>query len=187
MTSKEVKNSSMNPATIRSWILVFWGLIITTAPSFGQNQLFTSLKQDDKLEAELYLYPSTLRMINIANNQGFDEMVKDIEKIVFYKLPGRDNREIRELAARFIEEEDFEELMTLSSKEETVYLLGDDSDEIVALVRTDGDFLALNLQGMIGIHKIPELINSLNSDNFLNVFEIGRSERKEHQQDTRDN
>ena len=70
---------------------------------------------------------------------------------------------------------------------ETFYILGKNENEFVALLKTDKDLIAINLKGMIRINKIPDLINSLNADNFLNVFEVGKGERREHKEESRQN
>jgi len=168
--------------SLKPWILLFSLSLMTSISSPAQSKLFASLQDSPSLDTELYFYASTLRMINIQRNPGFDEMVKDIRRMKFFKLRDYKINEIRELAGQF-KEEGFEELMTMEGKDETFYILGRSDDEFISLVKAEGDMIAVSLEGKIGVHKIPELIESLNADNFLDVFEIGRDERKEHGRD----
>lgn len=161
-------------------VMTFIMLFGTVASLKAQSELFKSLKDKYEIAAELYFYASTLRMINISRDPNFDEMVEDIEKMTFYQIKEFPVKEMRAISKEFKEEEGFEELMTVESKEQTLYVLGKSDEEFVALLKNEEAVLAIDLQGMIRIDKIPELINSLNADNFLNVFEFGKSERSEH-------
>ncbi len=156
-------------------------------PVKAQSELFKSLQESYDLNVELYFYASTLRMINLTRDPNYNEMVKDIEKMIFYQINDVPINEIRAISKKFIEEEEFEELMSVEGKEETFYVLGKNENEFVALLKTDKDLIAINLKGMIRINKIPDLINSLNADNFLNVFEVGKDERREHKEESRQN
>ena len=130
-------------------------------PLKAQSELFKSLQESYDLNVELYFYASTLRMINLSRDPNFDEMVKDIEKMIFYQINDVPTNEIRAISKRFIEMEEFEELMSVEGKDETFYVLGKNENEYVALLKADKDLVAINLKGMIRIHKIPDLINSL--------------------------
>ncbi len=155
-------------------------IVIASGPLKAQSELFKSLGTEYELGAELYFYASTLRMININRNPNFDEMVEDIEKMTFYQINEFSIKDIRAISNKFREEEGFEKLMSVEGKEQTLYVLSKDDEEFVALLKTEESTIAVDILGMIRIEKIPELINSLSADNFLNVFEFGKSERQEH-------
>ncbi len=146
----------------------------------AQSDVFKSIGKQYELGAELYFYASTLRMININRDPNFDEMIEDIKKMTFYQVNDFPISELKSFSKKFRDEEGFEELMTIEGKQQTLYILGKDEDEFIALLKTDEGVVAVDIMGMIRIDKIPDLINSFKTDNFLNVFEVGKSERNEH-------
>ena len=63
--------------------LVF--LIGITVPLFAQEQPLKDFAEDRK-ELKLCFYPSTLRMVNLADNPDFNDLVSGIEKLLIYNL-----------------------------------------------------------------------------------------------------
>ena len=163
------------------FFLLSLSIIGLSVQGSAQSDLFNDLAKTYDLNAELYFYASTLRMINIQRDPAFDEMVSDIDKMKFFQIGDMSSTEIRKLASRFREEENFEELMTMDGKKEMLYIMANDDDEYIALFRSGDGVIAVDLMGKIGVSKIPDLINSISADNFLNVFEVGKGERREHQ------
>ncbi|MEQ9423410.1 MAG: DUF4252 domain-containing protein [Cyclobacteriaceae bacterium] len=170
-----------------SIITILIGALLTPMQSQGQSDLFNSIKKDNILDAELYFYASTLRMINIKRNPGFDELVNGIDKLKFFKVADLDRKEIRELANKFYTEEGYEEMVVIDGKEEVVHVMAREDDEYIALMADERGMIAVELIGNIGVHKIPELINTLNEGDLLDVFEVGREERLEHARESKDN
>ena len=182
-----IQNNVNKPAVLSSRLLV-WVIavlfVFSTNPVQSQNELFKTLKDSYNVNAELYFYASTLRMINISRDPNFDELVRDIDKMTFYQLDELPSAEIRQFVSQLYSEYGFEEMITVDSKEETIYVVGKEESEFIAIIKSGGFTMAVDLEGKIRVDKIPELVNSLNADSFLNVFEIGKDERREHADDS---
>lgn len=69
---------------------------------------------EDRRERKFCLYASTLRMINISQNEDYDEMVNGIEKLLIYKLDStaRADKSYKEMLATY-RENGFEEYMVM--------------------------------------------------------------------------
>ena len=126
--------------------------------------------------ASFCLYPSTLRMINIANNEGFDEMVSGIEKLLIYKLDStaKADKSYKEVFTTYRDLE-YEEYMTMYGGGYTMYLYGNENRkkaEFVGVFQQEEMAIAFYLRGNIGWAKIPDLIESFESNEMLNILDL---------------
>lgn len=114
------------------------------------------------------LYPSTLRMINISDDAEFNALVNDIEKILIYEMDSATVSQGTRGWLETYEEVGFEEYLTLYGKQ-FAKIMGKD-DEMVGLLESDQSVYAFYLKGHIRLEKIPTLIGSLNSDDFIGII-----------------
>ena len=112
------------------------------------------------------LYPSTLRMANLAKDPAFNEMVNDIEKILIYTL---DSATVASKShGDFLKEYEakgFEEYVTMLGQQE-LRIIGKE-DEYVGTIASTGHALAFYLRGGIPFAKIPALLDSFQSADML--------------------
>jgi hypothetical protein len=118
-------------------------------------------------------YPSTLRMLNLSQNQEYNEMIQDIDKILVYNL---DSAAIASASyLKVIErykEAGFEEYASIWGSTNFFLYGSDDSEEMVGVFGQDDTAMAFYLKGTIGLQKIPTLMNTFQSSEFLNIMDL---------------
>ncbi len=105
-------------------------------------------------------------MINIAQDPAFNELVNDIEKVLIYTLDSTTvaNKTYGDFLSDY-ENEGYEEYISLYGKQK-VKVIGKD-DEYVGVIAVEENAMCFYLRGAIPFAKIPELIQSFQSDNLL--------------------
>lgn len=147
-------------------------LLLLYSPSFAQESIikeFSEPRRPRRWMNPVCLYPSTLRMINVSGDPAYYDLVNDIEKILIYTLDsatvaGSDY-------ASWIEEYEkigYEEYIRLSGPQ-NIRIVGKE-EEYVGLLKAEGQLLTFYLRGSIPFHKIPTLMQSFQSEDFLSVF-----------------
>jgi hypothetical protein len=164
-------------------MLLICGILFRPGPLSAQSAVVSRIKEKIKPDLALYFYPSTLRMINLSDNEDFDRLVRDIRKIRFFKWSRENYAEIDESSLiRDLREENFEAYMTVHGGAMDLKVYGREvrkqQPEIVAIVETEDGVQLLEIQGMIHVARIPALINNLNTDNFINVFVLDKKKEK---------
>ncbi|WP_420318284.1 hypothetical protein [Ekhidna sp.] len=114
----------------------------------------------------LCFYPSTLRMVNITQDPNFNELVNDIEKVLIYTLDSATvaSKDYKSWLKEY-EAIGYEEYITIYGTQE-IRILGKDQ-EYVGVLAAEGRAAAFYLRGEIPFAKIPELIQSFQSDDML--------------------
>lgn len=107
-------------------------------------------------------------MINISDDAEFNALVNDIEKILIYEMDSATVSQGTRGWLETYEEVGFEEYLTLYGKQ-FAKIMGKD-DEMVGLLESDQSVYAFYLKGHIRLEKIPTLIGSLNSDDFIGII-----------------
>lgn len=115
------------------------------------------------------LYPSTLRMINIAQDPNFNAMVNDIDKVLIYTLDSTTavTKEYKILLKDYLGE-GFEEYMTILGKQE-MRIVGKEN-EYVGVTSIENRAIAFYLRGDIPFGKIPTLLQSFRGSDMLPMF-----------------
>lgn len=131
---------------------------------------------EDRRERKFCLYPSTLRMINVAKNEGYNEMVSGIEKLLIYKLDStaRADRSYKELLVEY-RDLGFEEYLAMYGGGTTMYLYANENKkphEFVGVFGDDETALAIYLRGMVRWEKIPDLINTFREGDLLDFLDL---------------
>ncbi|MEP1032767.1 hypothetical protein [Ekhidna sp.] len=138
-------------------------------PSIAQESIikdFAEPRRTTRWMNPICLYPSTLRMVNLAQNPNFNEMVNDIEKVLIYTLDSATaaSKSYTDLIRNY-QAKGFEEYMTMLGKQE-MRIIGK-KDEYVGIVAAEGNAIAFYLRGDIPFAKIPTLLESFQSSDML--------------------
>jgi len=147
--------------------------------------LFTSLRAqetplktyaDAHKERKYCFYPSTLRMINIAQNPDYNDLVNGIEKLLVYSLDSAAKAEnnYKEIITAY-REIGFEEYAAMYGGKTNFFLYGKenkDENQFMGVMKVDDAVYAFYMRGRIGWQKIPELMQSFQSDDVINIFDL---------------
>lgn len=145
----------------------------------AQEDLFKDFAESHK-ERAFCFYPSTLRMLNIANNPEFNEIVNDIDKLLIYKLDSISGAD--KLYIKMIDDfksNGFEEYVFIEGGGNDMYLLGSTQikdKEYVGIVINDEISLAFFLKGDIGWEQIPKMISSFQKGDFIDILDLNFTE-----------
>ena len=129
---------------------------------------------EGKATRSLCFYPSTLRMINLKNNEDFNELVSTVEKLLLYVLDSTHAASGSYLS--LISEADeagFEEYASMSGGSMAMYVLGKTSakTDVIGVLDDSEKLYVLYLKGLPELQKIPALINAMQTQGlseFLN-------------------
>lgn len=144
-------------------------LLLITTFSFAQESIikdFAEPRRPTRWMNPVCLYPSTLRMINLAQDPNFNQMVNDIEKVLIYTLDSATaaSKSYKDLIKDY-EDEGFEEYISLYG-EQTMRIVGKE-DEYVGIAAAEGNVIAFYLRGNIPFGKIPALLQSFQKSDML--------------------
>ena len=171
---------------IRKTILISFILALGIQSLFAQEQPLKDFAEDRK-ENKFCFYPSSLRMVNLANNPDFDELVNGIEKLLIYSLDStaRADKSYKELIATY-EELDYEELASAYGGELNFYIYGKESgkaSEYIGIIRQEDLVTAFYMRGQIAMNKLPQLMQSMGEGDFINPFDFNLDDFGKHTQD----
>jgi hypothetical protein len=114
-------------------------------------------------------------MINLNDNQSYDEFASSIEKLLIYNL---DSTTMVDASYHGMIENyrqiGFEDYVSVLGKGNTMLILGDEksSNEMVGIVGMEDKMFAFYLRGNIAWQKIPTLFNTLNQNDLINVLDF---------------
>ncbi|WP_422359513.1 DUF4252 domain-containing protein [Reichenbachiella sp.] len=155
-------------------LLLSLGLMVISLVSIAQSSSITSLKKDKLTSMDLHFYPSTLRMVNLDNNEEFNRLIQDIEKLVFFKMNGKfENIDMYNLVNQLESNEDFEEYVVVDGPTKKFYLLGREKPtETVGLALLDNEHYVFDIAGSLELKELPKLYQyiSENDSTFQNKF-----------------
>ena len=146
-------------------LLIFYSLSVA-----GQSRSVDRFRKAYPEDNNLFLYSSTLQMINTENHPEFAGMAKDIDEIrvLNYNKAGSKftATEIAGLKGG-LKEEDYSELLVISEKDNKIYLYGREKKGktigFVALVENTETFVIVDVDGNIDIAKFMQLKNKLDT------------------------
>lgn len=140
-------------------------LILFSSVSLVFSQTKTTQSLDDKYEGlTLYFYRNTLRMLNQTEDPGFDELIKDIEKMRFLMIDKTkskfDQADYKKLLSGYKGEE-YEEVMTgrYDGRNFDVYLREKNGGikGTVILATDSTSVIVLDILGKIALNRAPDL------------------------------
>lgn len=159
-----------------NWFIVFLLLGLSLQPLFAQEKPLKELIEH-KRERKYAFYPSTLRMINISQNQDYNEMVSGVDKLLVYTLDSatKADKSYREIVPAY-SELGFEEYAIAYGGDMAMSIMGKEGseNEFVGYFGQKDMLFAFYLRGSIGWQKIPTLFNTMKGDDMINFFELNR-------------
>jgi len=156
-------------------LLVFAGL--SYQPLFAQEAIIKDLLET-KRDLKFALYPSTLRMINLKQNQQYNEMVSGVEKLLIFTLDSatQADKSYMQLTEKYLSE-GFEEYAMAFGGGMNMAILGKDgrgSNQLVGFLDSKDMTVAFYLRGTIAWQKIPTLINTIRGDDFIDILSLSK-------------
>ncbi len=166
----------------RNTILISFILLLGFQNLFAQEQPLKDFAEERR-ENKFCFYPSTLRMVNLANNPGFDDLVSGIEKLLIYSLDStaRADKTYKDLIATY-EELDYEELASAYGGKLNFYIYGKDK-EYIGIIRQEDLVTAFYMRGQIAMNKLPQLMQSMSEGDFINPFDFNLDDFGKNTQD----
>ena len=140
----------------------------------GQAQSKTTEKLHKKYNEalSLFFYNNTLRMINQKDDQEFDALIKDIEKMKFLMIQKENfgNDDYKKLISDY-KSESFEEMMTSrhDGKNFDVYMKDGKSKGMIVAVNDAENLYVLDIVGSIPLNKVTTLFKEIDESS-----EIGK-------------
>jgi hypothetical protein len=151
--------------------------------SCNNTDSITRFSEENKMDKQYYVYPSTLRMVNLEENEEFYELIEDFKKGQFFSISNTpENSElVSELKATMVDE-GFEEAMIYKSRDRdvTVFLLEKKIPKIAAIIKRDSTFNIVQVEGLINVAKIPALLEYFDKAEYLDVLDVINYKSNEH-------
>lgn len=155
-------------------LLLIFGLMMMGQTAFAQSTTITDLKKDKLTNMGLYFYPSTLRMVNLDNNEEFNRLIQDIEKLIFFKMNAKfESIDMYNLVTQLQSEEQFEEYVVVDGPTKKFYLLGREKPtETVGIALLDNEHYVFDVAGSLELKELPKLYEYIaeNDSTFQNKF-----------------
>ena len=136
----------------------------------GQSKSIDQFRKEFKEDNNVFIYSSTLQMLNSENNPEFADLTKDIEEIrvLNYTKAGRKFTTDRITALKTsLKEEKYTELMIINEKDNKINLYSREKRGktvgFVALVENPETFVIIDVDGSLDIHKFMQLKSKLDT------------------------
>ena len=143
--------------------------------SCNKTDSITRFSEENKMDKQYYVYPSTLRMVNLEENEEYYKLIEGFEKGQFFSLLNTpENSNLISKLKDDMTKEGFEEAMFYKSKDRdvTVYLLEKNTPKIAAILEGDSTFNIVQVEGLINITKLPALLEYFDTADYLNVLDV---------------
>jgi hypothetical protein len=155
---------------MRYILILLLGFITIVAQ--GQSKTTENLQKKYSESLAFFFYNNTLRMVNLAEDEEFDELIRDIEKMKFLmiKKQGFAKSDYQKLITDY-KAESFEEMMTSrhEGKNFDVYMKEGESKGMIVTVNDDENLYVLDIVGSIPLNKVTKLFSTIDSSS-----EIGK-------------
>ncbi len=146
-------------------ILIFYSLSVA-----GQSKSIDRFRKEFKEDNNVFIYRSTLQMLNAENNPEFSDLVKDIEEIRVLNY-NKANQSIKpDVISNLkndLREENYQELMIFAEQGNKILLYGREKREktigFVALVEDQEKLMIVDVVGDLDIKKFMQLKNKLDT------------------------
>ena len=164
-------------ANISKLIVLIW-LLGGLFPALQAQETPFKVYADAHKERKFCFYPSTLRMINTAKDPDYYELVNGIKKLLVYTLDSsaKANRSYKSIIASY-KKIGFEEYATISGGQTSFFLYGKENkkeNQFVGVMKSEDAVYAFYLRGRIGWQKIPALMQSFQTDDMINIFDLNK-------------
>lgn len=146
--------------------------LLTSISLFGQSK--TTKKYSEKYEGAftLFFYNNTLKMLNQDNNEEFEALIKDIDKMKFIRIDKKENEvsdsDFKAMVADY-RDENYEDMMTMRHEgmNINVYIQEDDgvTTGLVVLMRDVESVSILDIKGQVPLNQLTNLISRVQEAN----------------------
>ena len=154
--------------------LVF-SLFVVVSCSSDNHLLVADFVASRETSLELYLYPSTIRMLNLGRNQDFDEIVKDIRKARIFKLDSGtvSPMDLRQLSD-VLKQKGYDDLLTFQRNDLDLQVLSLEKPvpEFLIISMQKGSCLLVEIEGLINVARIPKLVDSFEKNAYLDILHL---------------
>lgn len=139
-------------------------ITLLSAPlaALAQSKTTEALEKRHSDARTLFFYHNTLRMLNQAEDEAFDAMIRDIEKMKFLMIRKRGSEDYRKLVSDY-KSEKFEEMMTsrFEGKNFDVFMRDGNDRGMLVLINDDENLFVLDIVGSIALDKVTSLYEKL--------------------------
>lgn len=153
-------------------ILISTICLFISLSGFAQSN--TTKKYSEKYTGAftLFFYNNTLKMLNQDNNEEFEALVKDIDKMKFMRVDKKENnisdKDFKTMMADY-RDENFEDMMTMRHEgmNINVYIQEDDgmTTGLVLLMNDSTTLSILDIKGKVPLNKLANLISRVQEMN----------------------
>lgn len=147
-------------------------LILVPAIAHSQSKVMRNLADDFPEARVLMFYHSTLNMLNLEDDPEFAEMIRDIEKIKVLIIENSLTDDKKAVVADLkldLGKYDFEELMTINSKDYDigVYINDDDGniEGFFFIMNEEESLITVDLVGSMPVSDVGMLIDKMKQAN----------------------
>ncbi len=144
------------------YVLIF-PLLCSLAPLRAQSSTVADFRAQHATRQDFFLYPSTLRMVNLDKNPDLYQLVHDVEKlqILLYERSALNRSAVQQLR-QGIRGEAYEELISFRQQgsQITVYARGDSPtlDGVVGVVDNQQTLALIDLEGFVDLPALMRLM-----------------------------
>jgi len=146
-------------------LLFFYSLTLA-----GQSKSIDRFRKEFKEDNNVFIYSSTLQMLNSENNPGFADLIKDIEEIRVLNYTRANQKFTADRITTLktsLKKEKYTEMMIINEKENKINLYSREKSGktvgFVALVENPETFVVIDVNGNLDIHKFMQLKNKLDT------------------------
>lgn len=158
----------LDACMMKTVVILIWGLVLI-CPTKGWTQTETTTALHDRFDdaLSLYFYKNTLRMLNQTENEEFDELIKDIEKMKFLVIDKSDefqSADYKKLVKDY-NGEDYEEIMTSRFQGKNFDVLlkekNGSTKGMVVLANDSTNLYVLDILGKVELNKVTKLFSTI--------------------------
>ena len=142
--------------------LLTFVLLFNLSTLLAQSRSVADFKEQHTTQQDFYLYPSTLRMVNLEKHPAMYTLVNDVEKlqILLFERASVERPALQKLQQN-IRGERYEELISFRQKDSqiTVFARGGSPqlDGVVGVVDNDQTLALIDLAGFVDLPSLMEL------------------------------
>jgi hypothetical protein len=150
--------------------IVFPLLFFYSLTMAGQSKSIDQFRKEFKEDNNVFIYSSTLQMLNLENNPEFADLTKDIEEIRVLNYTKASQKFTADRIATLkasLKKEKYTELMIINEKENKINLYSREKKGktvgFVALVENPETFVVIDVDGSLDFNKFMQLKNKLDT------------------------
>lgn len=157
--------------------IIKWILVLAVIVGC-QNQIPPYQGLQDNASRSFYLYPSTLRMVNIEKDTAFYEMVSGINQLYVFLLNDSDKNISKSKLDSITTEwsqNGYEEYMYSHGGDLWMRVHGNDqqaSPELMGVLSMNEQTFGFYLDGSFNIAQIPAAMNAIQGNQLLDMFNL---------------